>query len=152
MKRDLKILQGIHTTSCSFVIKHSFRTHSSATKCVMLWETGRSHPELQPKQQQRLHGWVLKHGLLHFAHTYWWSSKTAISRKAWQHANMQHMQDMSHNLVCEHWQLVGKKISWRNLTTRANTCSLWWLENHSLWNRLVISVQFLMDEWMSILP
>lgn len=66
MKRNLKTLQGIHTTGCSFVIKCSFRTCSSAAKCIMLWETRRSQPELQPKQQQRRRRWVMKHSLLHF--------------------------------------------------------------------------------------
>lgn len=35
----------------------------------MLWEGGRSHPDLQPKQQEGLHGWVMKRSLLHFACT-----------------------------------------------------------------------------------
>lgn len=88
MKRDLKILQGIHTTGCFFAVKCGFRTHSSATKCITLWETRRAHPELQPKQQERLHDWVMKHiciiSLIRSL-SLRWSSKTDTIRAACKH-------------------------------------------------------------------
>lgn len=73
----------------------------------MLWKAERSHPELQSKHQERLHGWVMKHSLLHF--TYAEPIFKVVLEDSHQqgtvaggkHANMQCMQDVRHNFICE---------------------------------------------------